>query len=164
MRLAAIRLHSSINPHLDDQGLTTPVAIGAATSLPPSVAVRLLTRRQWREGDAALRGCRPAGAGRPLPRCAAGVRRGAARSLCCWTTPSRGSPAVAGMASQVMPSAAPAAKAVILLIGPFPRSTWAMTPRPIFGSVTYRRSPTDAAQSAPWLTLASSQIDGAILG
>ena len=55
-RLAAIRLRYSINTHLEDRGITTPAAIGAATSLPAAEAVRLLSRRQWREGDiAALR-------------------------------------------------------------------------------------------------------------
>jgi hypothetical protein len=35
---------------------STPAAIGAATGLPASEAVSLLTRKQWREGDpAALR-------------------------------------------------------------------------------------------------------------
>ena len=50
-RLAAIRLRYTINTHLEDQGLTTPAAIGAAVGLPATEAVRLLTRRQWREGD-----------------------------------------------------------------------------------------------------------------
>ncbi len=55
-RLIAIRLRYTINTHLDDRGLTTPAAIGAAVGLPGAEAVRLLTRRQWREGDvAALR-------------------------------------------------------------------------------------------------------------
>jgi hypothetical protein len=52
-RLMAIRLRYTINTHLDDQGLTTPAAIGAALGLPPAEAVRLLTRRQWRDGDVA---------------------------------------------------------------------------------------------------------------
>jgi hypothetical protein len=52
-RLQAIRLRYSINTHLEDQGVATPAAIGAATGLPASEAVRLLTRRQWREGDVA---------------------------------------------------------------------------------------------------------------
>ena len=50
-RLAAIRLRYTVNTHLEDQGVTTPAAIGAATGLPGAEAVRLLTRRQWREGD-----------------------------------------------------------------------------------------------------------------
>ena len=52
-RLQAIRLPYSINTHLEDRGITTPAAIGAATSLPAAEAVRLLTRRQWHEGDVA---------------------------------------------------------------------------------------------------------------
>lgn len=50
-RLKAIRLRYSINTHLEDRDLSTPTTIGAATGLPPAEAVRLLTRRQWREGD-----------------------------------------------------------------------------------------------------------------
>src|SRR5215211_5126922 len=52
-RLIAIRLRYCINTHLEDQGLATPAAIGAAVGMPPAEAVRLLTRRQWRERDAA---------------------------------------------------------------------------------------------------------------
>src|ERR1700712_4109580 len=52
-RLMAIRLRYTINTHLEDQGVTTPAAIGAATGLPATERVRLLTRRQWREGDVA---------------------------------------------------------------------------------------------------------------
>jgi len=55
-RLAAIRLRYSINTHLDDQGITAPADIAQAVGLPAAEAVRLLTRRQWRDGDvAALR-------------------------------------------------------------------------------------------------------------
>ncbi|MBK1660267.1 hypothetical protein [Paracraurococcus ruber] len=50
-RLQAIRLRFTINTHLEDQDITTPAAIGAATGLPPAVAARLLSHRQWREGD-----------------------------------------------------------------------------------------------------------------
>ncbi len=50
-RLIAIRLRYCINTHLEDQGIATPAAIGAATGLPVTEAVRLLPRRQWREGD-----------------------------------------------------------------------------------------------------------------
>jgi hypothetical protein len=52
-RLQAIRLRYTINIHLEDQGITTPAAISAATGLPAAEVVRLLTRRQWREGDVA---------------------------------------------------------------------------------------------------------------
>ena len=55
-RLITIRLRYSINTHLDDQGITTPSDIARAVGLPAAEAVRLLTRRQWRDGDiAALR-------------------------------------------------------------------------------------------------------------
>ncbi|MFC7478557.1 hypothetical protein ACFQS7_29840 [Dankookia sp. GCM10030260] len=43
----------SINTHLEDQGLATPVATGATTGLQGTEVVRLLTHRQWREGDVA---------------------------------------------------------------------------------------------------------------
>ena len=52
-RLIAIRLRYCINTHLEDRGLTAPAQIGAATGLPAAEAVRLLTRRRWREGDIA---------------------------------------------------------------------------------------------------------------
>jgi hypothetical protein len=52
-RLQAIRLCYSINTHFEDCGITSPAQIGAATGLPPAEAIRLLTRRQWREGDVA---------------------------------------------------------------------------------------------------------------
>ena len=55
-RLIAIRLRYSINTHLDDQGITAPSDIARAVGMPAAEAVRLLQRRQWREGDvAALR-------------------------------------------------------------------------------------------------------------
>ncbi|TDG29557.1 hypothetical protein [Paracraurococcus ruber] len=49
--LQAIRLRYSINSHLKDQGITTPAQVSAATGLPPAETARLLSRRQWREGD-----------------------------------------------------------------------------------------------------------------
>jgi hypothetical protein len=52
-RLQAIRLCCSINTHFEDCGITSPAQIGAATGLPSAEAIRLLTRRQWREGDVA---------------------------------------------------------------------------------------------------------------
>jgi hypothetical protein len=52
-RLMAIRLRFTINTHLEDQGITTPAAIGAAAGLPAAEAVGLLTRWQWRTGDVA---------------------------------------------------------------------------------------------------------------
>ena len=55
-RLIAIRLRYSINTHLEDRGITAPSDIARAVGLPAAEAVRLLTRRQWRDGDiAALR-------------------------------------------------------------------------------------------------------------
>ena len=50
-RLQAIRLRYSINTHLENQGITTPTAAGATTGLPAVEVVRLLIRRQRREGD-----------------------------------------------------------------------------------------------------------------
>jgi hypothetical protein len=52
-RLAAIRLRFCINTHLDDRGLTAAPDIARAVGLPATEAVRLLTRKQWREGDVA---------------------------------------------------------------------------------------------------------------
>jgi hypothetical protein len=55
-RLAAIRLRYTINSHLEDQRITAPSDIARAVGMPAAEAVRLLQRRQWREGDvAALR-------------------------------------------------------------------------------------------------------------
>ncbi len=54
--LIAIRLRYCINTYLDEQGLTAPPDIVRVVGLPAVEAVRLLTRRQWCEGDiAALR-------------------------------------------------------------------------------------------------------------
>jgi hypothetical protein len=50
-RLVAIRLRIAINIHLDDRGVTQPAEVGAAVGLPTTEAVRLLNRRQYREGD-----------------------------------------------------------------------------------------------------------------
>jgi hypothetical protein len=52
-RPAAIRLRFGINTHLDDQGITAPPDIARAVGLPAADAVRLLTRKQWRDGDLA---------------------------------------------------------------------------------------------------------------
>ena len=52
-RLMAIRLRYTINTHLEDHGITTPAAVGAAAGLPAAEAMGLLTRRQWRAGDVA---------------------------------------------------------------------------------------------------------------
>ena len=53
-RLAAVRLRYTSNTHLDDQGITTPAAIGEALDMPATEATKLLNRRQWREGDVEL--------------------------------------------------------------------------------------------------------------
>ena len=59
-RLAALRLRMAIGRELeergivDERGIADPAAIGAALGLPAGEAAKLLTRRQWREGDVAL--------------------------------------------------------------------------------------------------------------
>ena len=53
-RLKTIRLRVTIGRELDDRGITSPAEIGAALGLPTAEAAKLLTRRQWREGDVAL--------------------------------------------------------------------------------------------------------------
>jgi hypothetical protein len=50
----AIRLRMAIGRELDDRGITTPAAIGEALGMPAAEAAKLLTRRQWQEGDVAL--------------------------------------------------------------------------------------------------------------
>ncbi len=56
-RLALVRLRFSINAYFEDQGITRPAEIAKAVGLPAAEAVRLLTRRQYRDGDeAALTG------------------------------------------------------------------------------------------------------------
>jgi hypothetical protein len=53
-RLATIRLRMTIGRELDDRGITTPAAIGAALEMPAAEVTKLLTQHQWREGDVAL--------------------------------------------------------------------------------------------------------------
>ena len=53
-RLKTIRLRMTIGQELEDRGLTDPRAIGEALGMPALDATKLLTRRQWREGDVAL--------------------------------------------------------------------------------------------------------------
>jgi precorrin-6B methylase 1 len=53
-RLVTIRLRMAIGRELEDRGITTPAAIGEALGMPAEEATKLLTRRQWREGDVAL--------------------------------------------------------------------------------------------------------------
>ena len=50
-RLVTIRLRMAIGRELDDRGITTPAAIGEALGMPAKEAQKLLSRRQWREGD-----------------------------------------------------------------------------------------------------------------
>jgi hypothetical protein len=53
-RLKTIRLRMAIGRELEEQGITTPAAIGTALGMPAQEATKLLTRRQWREGDVEL--------------------------------------------------------------------------------------------------------------
>ena len=52
-RLTTIRLRMLIGRELEERGITTPVAIGAALRMPGVEAIRLLIRHQWRESDVA---------------------------------------------------------------------------------------------------------------
>src|SRR3954451_13141434 len=53
-RIACIRLRMAIGRELDERGITDPRAIGKALGMLTLDATRLLTHRQWREGDVAL--------------------------------------------------------------------------------------------------------------
>ena len=53
-RLTTIRLRMAIGRELEDRGITTPAAIGEAFGMPAAEATKLMTGRQWREGDVAL--------------------------------------------------------------------------------------------------------------
>jgi hypothetical protein len=53
-RLTTIRLRMAIRRELDECGITTPAEIGRVLGMPPSEAVYLLNRHQWREGDIVL--------------------------------------------------------------------------------------------------------------
>ena len=50
-RLTTIRLRMLIGRKLEDQGITTPAAIGEALGMPAAEATKLLRSHQWREGD-----------------------------------------------------------------------------------------------------------------
>lgn len=50
-RLVTIRLRIAIGRALEDRGITTAAGIGEALGMPAEEAQKLLTRRQWREGD-----------------------------------------------------------------------------------------------------------------
>jgi hypothetical protein len=52
-RLTTIRLRMLIGRELEDRGITTPAAIGEALGMPAAEAIKLITRRRWREGDVA---------------------------------------------------------------------------------------------------------------
>jgi hypothetical protein len=52
-RLITIRLRMAIGRALEDRGITTAAGIGEALGMPADEATKLLTRRQWREGDVA---------------------------------------------------------------------------------------------------------------
>ena len=52
-RIACIRLRMAIGQELDNRGITTPDAIGEVLGMPAPEAVKLLSGRQWREGDVA---------------------------------------------------------------------------------------------------------------
>jgi hypothetical protein len=49
-----IRLRMAIGRVLEKRSITTPAEIGRVLGMPPSEAVYLLHRHQWREGDVAL--------------------------------------------------------------------------------------------------------------
>ena len=53
-RLKTIRLRMAVGRELEDRGITDPRAIGEALGMPAQEATKLLTHRQWREGDVAL--------------------------------------------------------------------------------------------------------------
>jgi hypothetical protein len=53
-RLASIRLRMASDRELEERGITDPHAIASALGMPVAEATKLLTRHQWREGDAAL--------------------------------------------------------------------------------------------------------------
>ena len=52
-RITTIRLRMAIGQELDDLGIIAPAEIGEALGMSASEATKLLTRRQWREGDVA---------------------------------------------------------------------------------------------------------------
>ncbi|MFC7478646.1 hypothetical protein ACFQS7_30300 [Dankookia sp. GCM10030260] len=53
-RLITIRLRMLIGRELEERGITTPAAIGAALDMPAAEATSPLTRRQRREDDVEL--------------------------------------------------------------------------------------------------------------
>ena len=67
-RWVSIRLCMAIGGELDERGITTPAAIGAALGMSPADATGLLTRHQWREGDVAQLQAAAARLGVQMPR------------------------------------------------------------------------------------------------
>ena len=53
-QLKSIRLRMMIRQDLDNRGITRSAEISTAIGLPEPDAVKLLTRKLWREGDVAL--------------------------------------------------------------------------------------------------------------
>ncbi len=53
-RLQTIRLRMLVGQALHDRRIKTPADMGAALGMPPADAVKLMTGKQWREGDVAL--------------------------------------------------------------------------------------------------------------
>jgi len=51
--LVSVRLRIEIGRELDERSITDPHAIALALCMPAIEADKLLTRRQWREGDVA---------------------------------------------------------------------------------------------------------------
>jgi hypothetical protein len=60
----------AIGRELDERGITTPAAIGEAFGMPAAEATKLMTGRQWREGDVALLQAAAARLGVQVPKAA----------------------------------------------------------------------------------------------
>ena len=75
----------AIGRELDDRGITTSTAIGAALGIPPAEATKLLTRHQWREGDVALLEAAVARVGVELPEPASNGDQANQRRCWCGT-------------------------------------------------------------------------------
>ena len=71
-RLTTIRLRLAIWRVLDDRGISSPAAVGAALGLPAAAATGLLARRQWRAGDVARLQAAAARLGVTVPGAGAG--------------------------------------------------------------------------------------------
>jgi hypothetical protein len=53
-RLASVSLRLAILRKLNERGISTPAEVGEALAMAADEAVKLLNRRNWREGDAAM--------------------------------------------------------------------------------------------------------------